>query len=150
MSAAYKSASELGITEKEREALLWVREKLARGDFKKSETGLAEELHQPGNFFNMDSVGDTEDCGTVCCIGGWMHVHMAGLKPDANGIYKVDYDSQSDYVRNDHSLSLHDLFFPESETPYNRLTPEQALGAIESFLKTAETVWDVPAPEQAV
>ena len=90
--------------------------------------------------FNMN-VGCTRDgnCGTVSCIGGTMALIMGMDSADA-----------ADYVRY-HSVGcklakrpIASLFFPP-ENPklgdWDKITPKQAIKAIDNFLETGRPLW---------
>lgn len=107
----YLSAAELGITEQEREALLWVREELASGRIEHSRpsNGNIFEVEVPLSF-NMVDVR----CGSVACIKGWAEHYLQN---------DLAFEGASEKPTGC-------LFFP-SVGDYPNLTPAQAVRAID-------------------
>lgn len=86
--------------------------------------------------FNMNIGCTAKECGTVSCIGGTMALIMGHGEVAA-----------VNYVDHYHSNSLSLLFFPNEDVPsnqlvnYNAITPQQAVIAIDNFLKTGKPKW---------
>lgn len=147
---------QLGITEQEYGALFKVREMLKAEEILYDADG---EGDIAANMFNMAFevvVRDEYDCGTTCCIGGWMHLHMnGGLRYDENGRAIVeDAYAVRRYVNNGKSSALHPLFYPMQSASgmwepgyagysvdYVPITAAHAVEAIENFLKTGDANW---------
>jgi hypothetical protein len=128
------SANALQITKGEHRALLEIRNLFANGVFKHDPDSNAD--HPDG--FNMDHAERSTDCGTTCCIGGWM---WAALSRDrATTSICAGY-----YVNSDRSPSLRPLFYPDhddiDDMAYSDITPAAALVAIDSFLATGDPDW---------
>lgn len=80
-----------------------------------------------GNF-NMRTWGDTNSCGTVACIGGWVEL-IGGFKfGDGNGARTT--------------IDLYELFFPPSMCNYNDITTQQAARATRNYLEDGNAKWD--------
>lgn len=156
-----RTAQELQITQTELDALIKVRDQLAKGAFAH---GNPWDAVPAPNVFNMgwgakqlqDASTGEYRCGSTCCIGGWMHVHMAGpMRANDQGYIFVDVDRANAYVNHDKSPVLHPLFFPlqsdqfGTELPgyedvsvsYTDITPEHAIRAIDNFLETGDPDW---------
>lgn len=133
------SAEQLGISENEYEALLWVRNELATGRLKHMETsyegvygsgiygsgislkGLSPSSRKQG--FNMSEWR----CGTTCCIGGWMEYRMD---------HRIDEEIMPDNLLN--------VFYPDigaCVSFYDAITPAQAVAAIDNYFKHGEPRW---------
>jgi hypothetical protein len=139
MTQTFLPARALRIRDAEYQALIEFRQMLVAGAV----------VHDPEcdcekpTGFNMNIISDTSDCGTTCCIGGWMYRFMkiAGT---------CDFFSQRDamYVNHDRSPALVPLFFPfkeESEEEHDFLLelipPAFALKAVDNFLTTGRPNW---------
>ena len=111
----YLSAQALECTEAERDALITVHGRLNRGELvhaKSTELG--------DNLFNMAQFGN---CGTPCCIGGWMWQ-----------ITKVDTDPNGPFFK---------LFYPSGgPRSLSSITPKQAANACLNFLTTGDPKWN--------
>ena len=127
------SPTALGISQSEHTAMLEVREQFASGVFRHDPEADADKP----NGFNMDYARAT-DCGTTCCIGGWMWMAM-------NRDRTTDYASAGSYVNSQRKRRLGFLFYPEfesdSEMHLSDITPGAALKAIDSFLATGDPDW---------
>lgn len=123
---------ELGITKAELAALRKVRNALAGGRYKHIKTDRLVKIDDEGGklphkqMFNMAYWEHNVGCGTVCCIGGWMH----------------------NITHTERSASLGDLFYPDlgDEDAWDRVTPKRAVRAIDSFLKTGDPKWERVVP----
>jgi hypothetical protein len=115
----YTDPRVLGLTEEQFQALIWVRDQLASGDLKHSQIrSLDGKLNFDGpRAFNMDYARTRSmNCGTVCCIGGWMAERLC--------------------VENGEIFSnkkCRCLFYPGHELIYRSITAEQAVRAIDNF-----------------
>jgi len=134
MSKSILSALALNISPAEHRALLEIRGLFAAGTFKHDPSGAAE--HPDG--FNMNFPEHSSECGTSCCIGGWMYHAMS--RDRSTTAY-----SAGDYVNHKSSGALKDLFFPPmddiEDMAYEDITPGAALLAIDQFLATGEVNW---------
>jgi hypothetical protein len=135
----------LGITEGEYLAVIEVRELFASnklifddGDSPKQQNG-----------FNMNVIVDQDECGTTCCIGGWMFLIMTRDRTTTS-------TKASHYVQQERSRPLYPLFFPFTDVnrrdlhddngqawdfPYELIPPAYALAAIDNFLATGDPDW---------
>jgi hypothetical protein len=131
---AVMSAKALRITSGEHRALLEIRDLFAKGVFKHDPNSDAD--HPDG--FNMDHAEKTTDCGTTCCIGGWMYAALSRDRATTS-------PSPGFYVNSDRSLALRPLFYPDQDEiddmAYSDITPAAALVAIDSFLATGDPDW---------
>lgn len=132
-----KTASQLGISQTEYEALVKVRDGLAAGLLVHKVLDYPNEQiyvrHCPTEdvigYFNMNYEG--QGCGTVACIGGWMAASMG-----------ID---QQDYVQSTGG-SLRGLFYPPmmddlEHADYEDITAEMAVKAIDNYLRTGNPFW---------
>lgn len=135
------TAEQLGIKRWELNALIKVRDMLINGELQyvKNLARLSRDFN--GSGFNMGMASRELDCGAVRCIGGWM-----------GHFKKID---ESNYVEEDKSEALHDLFYPDLDfswssvlagrrgglNPYEKITTEQAVRAINNFLYDGEPRW---------
>lgn len=97
--------------------------------------------------FNMAVVCRQNECGTVGCIGGTMGIVL--------GLYPMEYVAANNSrmgrlayppgLFENHptrrSAALHDLFFPPEKYAYSTITPQQAVKAINNWLKTGKPMW---------
>jgi hypothetical protein len=142
------TARQLNVTEKERDALIWLREELRSGRIRHGERG-GFDIDIPCGIV----VDDNDDiCDTVACIGGWMWIHMHGINPTAAGKWLISREQEmaaSEYVTRygiKHSL-LH-LFYPPLTADYDSVTPQQAADAIDNFLHCGDPEWEHVLKEQ--
>lgn len=124
-----KTPRELGITIKERNGLVKVRDGLANGEYrhvKFDSLGTAKDNGQP--LFHMNHWRATHyDCGTVGCIGGWLET-----------ITKTNIEEgESDFK---------DLFYPYDLGNWDKITPAKAAKAIDNFLNGKQP-WDFMRPK---
>jgi hypothetical protein len=131
---AVLSATSLQITPGEHRALLEIRDLFAKGVFKHDPD---LEADKPDGF-NMDQAEKETDCGTTCCIGGWMWAAMNRDRTSSS-------PSAGLYVSRDRSYALRPLFYPDhdeiDDMAYSDITPGAALAAIDSFLATGHPDW---------
>lgn len=128
----FKSASALGITEPQKEALMKTLVLLETGKLVHEKTDSAWFPDTGEDFtghFNMRQWNAAvHGCGTVACIGG-----------TAELVGKVSF--QDDRSRMDAALT--NLFMPEPESSWNDITPTQAAIALRSYLTTGDARWDL-------
>ena len=84
------------------------------------------------------------DCGTICCIGGWMHrlfFNGAFIFDDAMGA-AIGLNKQQ----------TQDLFYPDVQPDvngmktegWNSITPAMAAETLRGIIKTGKVVWKMP------
>lgn len=136
----FKSATDLGITEPQKEALMKTLVLL--------ETGKLEHVPDPDDLptarryvpfdqrkftgqFNMVDWNFAHSCGTCCCIGGTAEL-VGGL--EVHGGFDADTEG----------TALHDLFYPRNIglRTYREITTSQAATALRSYLTTGDAKWD--------
>lgn len=129
-----KTARQLNLNPEEYEALLLVREGLANGKWKHALKGDKD----IACGFNMAQAHyEKEGCGTVACIGGWMAVAM-GMDNMAANAYVGKHEPWSGRS-SDRPIAR--LFFPPWSSTYENITTEQAVQAIDNFLKEGSPCW---------
>lgn len=132
-----KTADELGITQSEFDALLWVKDNLENERFVKR--------------FDMSFSNWATDCGTTYCIGGWVAVKMSGKAPNEEGEYDVNWDGVDSYVYS-HSWNnkekpprhlIDRLYYPIDADldDWEDITQHQGAEAIGNFLNTGNPEW---------
>lgn len=127
------------LTKKERAALTAVRDLLDGGllEYQRDVSGFSrwslDAVYRIRRFFNMSVAIGEADCGTVGCIGGWMAANM-GLTPSQAQAYVYGFEGRGKF---------NELFFPsvDNDTSYAKITPRQAVKAIDNFLKTGNPRW---------
>lgn len=142
----YLSAKQLKITPVERIALLKVKRFLTRipmpKDHKTRKHHRTEECVSPAPaLFNMNRPIAKYDCGTGCCIGGWMVLAVRGVR--LTKVVKVTLEHITTierYVQRNHPV-LGRLFFPRTTQDYDGLTPQHAQQEIVTFLRTGKATW---------
>lgn len=132
-----KTAEELEITYEEYEALKQVKCLLDTGTI-------------PEENFNMKFFFDGEqDCGTVCCIGGWMQVLMGlgNVKTRQKSLLQHPLTDVQFYLRaklkcGEDSSALDPLFYPiVKDIAWDQISKTQAIQAIDNFLETGDPKW---------
>lgn len=145
-------ALRLGIEEKELKALAAVRNDLALGEIKRTDVN-AKTMVDPLNADHDDGALDLQDkvnfnmqvgarnykeCGSVHCIGGGMGIKM--------GLTLIEADHYVRYM--DKDVPLFPLLYPGSneeggddQYDYNKITPKQAIQAIDNFIATGKPNW---------
>ncbi|MDH7796373.1 MULTISPECIES: hypothetical protein [unclassified Beijerinckia] len=124
---------DLGISIKERNALVKVRDGLQAGEYVHVKEPIYRYVPCKKPIFNMVEFEGEFDCGTVRCIGGWV-AHLC------------DNFSPRSYVCNAEG-PLGELYFPlggdggNDDYAYSRITPKQAAKAITNFLDTGKPEW---------
>jgi hypothetical protein len=140
MSQTFLPARALSIRDAEYQALVEFRQMLVAGAVVHDP---ACDCEKPVGF-NMNIISDTTDCGTTCCIGGWMFRFMMSAGT-------CDFSPRDTlYVNHDRSRALVPLFFPfkeesedgeEHDFPLDLIPPEFALNAVDNFLTTGRPNW---------
>lgn len=140
---SWKTAEELKITPAEFVALVALREQLVAGNIKFAafipekkrwfgrEPIPSSYCVEAENSLNMRCYTSKENCGTVRCIGGWMHFLMTGSHEAVR------------YVKHDRSASLRPLFYPPGK--YDQYSCDRAAVAIENFLCFGDPKWNFTA-----
>lgn len=100
---------------------------------------------------NHDRVAET--CGTACCIGGHLSLHMQGFDVERDRTFPVAaFVKANNYVmgfdEEDHDHPLYDLFFPQDVGDYDQLTVSHAAQATRNFLTTGHSNWQRIYEEQ--
>lgn len=123
----FKTATDIGMSDRELEAHIKVLGMLERGEFHHVISSGQNEFG-----FNMGTTGTWANCGTVACIGGWAAFFMGHNEHKA-----MDYVGRSSGERQE-------LYYPHWSRPINpgRITVEQAATALRSYLTTGEAHWD--------
>jgi len=135
------SAAALLIRPAEHKAILEIRELFAKGVFVHDPD---LELAKPDGF-NMNIPLDSSECGTTCCIGGWMFLAMERDRT-------APCARVGDYVTRVRSATLGPLFLPftdisgrtfdeDYDFPLELMTPKMALAAIDNFLAAGDPNW---------
>lgn len=88
----------------------------------------------PPEQFDMETWGDTCECGTPACIGGWCERLFS---PDRS-IFEWEAGALIGLSKAD----AFDLFFPISQEPYSSTTA-QAVQVLDHYLATGEIDWSV-------
>lgn len=126
----FRTAAELGLTDKQLEALIKVLGVLERQEtfYVPNARGLDEGPAPTPVGFNMEWVFGQSDCGTTACILGWA-MHFAG-ENSFDGVMPG---------------KLLELFLYQTPTPSKseawRATPAQAAIAIRNYLTFGEPRW---------
>jgi hypothetical protein len=119
------------LTATEKKAFRWVRDQLRAGKFKHvkdtndieiGKVSIQTRLANIIRYFNMSNwAGKKENnCGTVCCIGGWVEAKIGKpLRPSLLG-------------------NANDLFHPYEIDYWDNITPKQAARAIDRYLKDGD------------
>lgn len=127
----FRTAAELGISEKEVDALIKVLGMLERGEIPHVHdlgTSLGPDHGTEPVGFNMGSFYARTKCGTVCCICGWAEF-VGALKHG------------SLMMRRQEVPALNALFDPSGRYGVDPITPPQAAIALRSYLTTGEANW---------
>jgi hypothetical protein len=139
--------SKLGISPSEYGNLIKVRDMLAASVIPHN----LDQGKAPGDSFNMYAACRKEhNCGTAMCIGGWIRLFELDLAADEKGVYTISEAHQRDisgYVH-DRGGPIRELFWPKTNRDYflspsemRRITPAQAVKAIDNFLHTGKPYW---------
>jgi hypothetical protein len=131
----FKSAADLGLTERQKAALMKTLVLLETGKLQhvRPSDQSTGDYRQDGKFtghFNMGRWRAVEDCGTVCCIAGTSELIGGVIFPTEN------------YGKN-HALKR--LFWVNGffGNDLSLITPAQAATALRSYLTTGEARWDL-------
>lgn len=116
------SLKRLGLSERELEALLWVREELDSGSLKYNRQYIACRGFNM-NGFNLRET-ENRNCNTTHCIGGWMAIRLKLRGEQAGELF--------------HRGKLHQLFFPTTDA---EISTRAAVLAIDHFLDTGRPAW---------
>jgi hypothetical protein len=140
----YKTASSLRITSKQRAALIATKAFLKRGVERAKDVVRSRRNAAPRSvFLDMRDDWHPVSCGTACCIGGFMTLHMLrGKLSKTMTISRKESDAISTQVVVDPG-ALYPLFFPQRYPgPWDEITSAQAVKAINNFLTTGDPKWD--------
>lgn len=127
----FLDASTLCIPEPHRQALMKTLVMLETGKLTHVPMEAAVDLMSNAPFtghFNMARWRATQECGSVCCIGGTAEIIG-------------DVEFSGDAVKQE---SLRELFFADGAIAHNglsRITPAQAARALRSYLTTGAANW---------
>lgn len=126
LARSFLSATDLGISDVERDALIKVLGMLERGELVHRGTDLVA----GHNGFNMGWAGSRTDCGTLACIGGWVAILRKG-HPDPT------------YVYGSVNGPLHGLYWPRHlrGLRLSEITAEHAAHALSNFLTAGKPRW---------
>lgn len=143
-----KTAKELGLTLKERAALVWTRDQLAAHKF--AERAYIGSFHRAGiDMFNMNTFCHVawagHPCGTSACIGGWMGLRLAGVEP-VKGIHSPTQAQiwKQSAIIDRLETKLAELFYPVRggySGTYADITSDQAVVTIDKYLLTGRVDW---------
>ena len=125
-----KTAKQLNITEAEHLALQGVAAGLASGAYVHRKN--YSDLIPSTMSFDMEATCQSDDCGTVACIGGWVAREMGKTVKEAD-----------EYVMAIESGPLLPLYYPDHVLCWSNITPAIAAAAIYEFLDGNEV--DYPA-----
>jgi hypothetical protein len=140
------SPEELRITPKEYDALLKTRKLLADGEIKFFDVD--RDYLAPGQYFSMDIAQTGRECGTVCCIGGWMKRLMCSHVPTDREVwnYVAAYHSKPLYklfwpLRDENGADMYDDWGDPYDFPTHLIDPTYAVEAIDNFFRTSDPNW---------
>lgn len=124
-------AKQLGLKEKERDALIKTLLLMEAGKMKHRSRAPADRPISEGKYgFNMGVWKAHWDCGTVCCIGGTAEL-VGGLRHDSLGY-------RSSMLARSGKPDLFDLFYNYGG---GSPPPERAARVLRSYLTTGKTKW---------
>lgn len=134
LARSFKTATDLGISEVERDALIKVLGMLERGELVHGARSMKDHPTRL-RVFNM---GDWH-CGSAGCLGGWTE-YVGGL--EQLSLHERSYNSEG----------LHQLFYPDGAgfcTPLemSNISTQQAAHALSNYLTTGEPRWDLALAE---
>jgi hypothetical protein len=152
-----KTAKELGIEQWMYDRLLDVRDKLVNGEIQYADNWWLynnndEGKPLPSMGFNMDiATSEGSDCGSACCIGGWMYALQYGVA-ERHGdkvLMRYDQEAASDFVGDmeNYNEALHFLFYPPNRYEYELIQPAHAVAAINNYLNHGKASWEEVLPE---
>jgi hypothetical protein len=140
LAQSFMTATDLGITEPHKDALIKTLVLLETGKLVHSESKTGKLVHSESSLkpsyspkftghFNMASWCAEGSCGTVCCIGGTAEIISGTSFKLRNLPEKLD---ELFFIRpRPHGCDWHDV------------TPEQAATALRSYLTTGDARWDL-------
>lgn len=148
----YLSATELQITPEELEALIKVKKFLKTLELPKVLSSRIahsrmEAVNPRPSKFNMIQPISVYDCGTACCIGGWVKVALSGQKlKSVVAIPSTLVEEIHNYVWNQFNDNgpMKRLFFPGNavgDVNYDTITTTRAITEITKFLTTGKAEW---------
>jgi len=127
----FKSAVDLGLTDKQFEALRKTLVLLETGKMRHvPQGGSAGEDRTFAGQFNMNKWCARNDCGTIACIGGTAEM-IGELARDELHAAQI------------HNRKLRDLFYPMDAYEWQNIQPSQAATALRSYLTTGDARWDL-------
>lgn len=121
----FKTAADLGISDKEHQALVSVLGMLERGELRTTRNFLDPNIP---NGFNMAIIGKQTECGTVGCILGWCR-HIGGKHLFSFNGFTVG------------TPGVLELFMFGDQRRHRPVTTDQAARATRSYLSTGEANW---------
>lgn len=148
----YLSATELQITPEELKALIKVKRFLKTLELPKDirsrfQHSKMEAVNPKPPKFNMSQPISIYDCGTACCIGGWIKIVLSGQKlKEVIAIPFALIEEIHSYVWSQFNANgpMKRLFFPGNglnPKDYDTITPALAIAEITKFLTTGKAEW---------
>lgn len=146
LARSFKTAEDLGLSEKERDALIKVLGMLERGDLVHINTGRSKfPMSDVPNGFNMAHIGHRTECGTIGCMAGWARFvsddyllfqhcwvgDFARASPTADALRMLFL-----FGTRDSAMTLKSVHMRSSD-----VTPEQAAHALSNYLTTGAADW---------
>lgn len=133
LAQSFMTATDLGIEEQQKEALIKTLVLLETGNLKNSPMGNpCESAKTYSGQFNMNQWCAENECGTIACIGGTAEL-VGGLECGELG--HAVYTNKP----------LHELFYPYcfDTLKWTDITTAQAAIALRSYLTTGRARWDL-------
>lgn len=134
-----KNHSKLGLSFAEFGALLGTRTMLANNAV--VDANGVEQADEKTHKLNMGIPCNIRGCGSVACIGGTMGQIM-GMSADEASSYVYQRDPE------DSKEPIAHLFYPPQKYDFGKITPAQAIKAIDNFLATGKPNWDKVLPKK--
>lgn len=94
----------------------------------------------PEERFDMRDWNQTDECGSVCCIGGWTEHLFAGPG-------ELSEEAVAELIGLDY-LEGQTLFYPANYDRAWDATPAQAVRVLDHLLATGEVCWEVAFTDQ--
>ncbi|GJE78057.1 hypothetical protein [Methylorubrum suomiense] len=156
----FLSARRLGIKPAEHRALVRVAEIIGASAYAPDDELISPDVNEAeattGLSFNMGWQAKAYDCGTSCCIGGHVSLHMQGVDLSAEHIcITADERDEAQAYVNQSDPSLHGygplspLYYPGhnnngccSMSVMDAARPGDAVHAIRNFLTTGRPEWE--------
>lgn len=130
LASSFLSADQLGLSTKQREALIDVLGRLERGELRHVNIDTDYGDFTVDHAFNMA----TFKCASVACIGGW-----------ADKLHKTDFRflTRGMKLHDRHFMSLYTLLYGdlESMVELEDITVPQAGEALRNYLTTGDAQW---------